>query len=420
MAPTSGTYADKVGSDSSVASIIIGMTAFAALGSTILYSYWTSYSYKSALIFASTCSALGNLLYASGLPYHSLTLVMMGRLMNGFGSARSINRRYIADSYSYSERTAASAAFVTASAAGMATGPALASILHLVTKDSSSVYWQPENAPGWLMFTAWVVFLVCLICKFEDPPRHQLKTESVGTRKNHMGSKEERRSLLESNDSVTVEELNNDDDDEAVPSCCNIPVIITLIVYMVLKMVLEAVLSSESNLTALYFGWKGNIMGVHLMLLALLILPVNFGVALLARSYFDRELIIGLLVAMLGGCVIIYQYQDSPEDYTLWQYLIGSAVLFVCASALEAPNMSLLSKVIPRRWSKGIFNVGLLATEAGTFGRVVGDTTLAAMARRGLDTMLNEAFGAFGAIVLAVIAACVVFYRNLEPLEKDD
>ena len=395
------------------------MTAFAALGSTILYSYWTSYSYKSALIFASTCSAIGNLLYASGLPYHSLTLVMMGRLMNGFGSARSINRRYIADSYSYSDRTAASAAFVTASAAGMATGPALASILHLVTEGSSSVYWQPENAPGWLMFIAWVVFLVCLICKFEDPPRHQLKAESVGTRENCMGSMEERRTLLGSNNTITGEELN-DNDDESAPLCCNIPVIITLIVYMVLKMVLEAVLSSESNLTALYFGWKGNIMGMHLMLLALLILPVNFGVALLARSYFDRELIIGLLVAMLGGCVIIYQYQDSPEDYTLWQYLIGSAVLFVCASALEAPNMSLLSKVIPRRWSTGIVNVGLLATEAGTFGRVVGDTTLAAMAHHGLDTMLNETFGAFGAIVLAMIVACVAFYRHLEPSEKDD
>jgi hypothetical protein len=416
VAPTAATYAGKVGSDSSVASIIIGMTAFAALGSTVLYSYWTSYSYKSALVFASTCSAIGNLLYASGLPFQSLNLVMIGRLMNGFGSARSINRRYIADSYSYSERTAASAAFVTASALGMATGPALASILHLATEDSDSVYWQAENAPGWLMFTVWVIFLICLIWKFEDPPRHQSAKGGAATSQNGQNGTSDENMTLLGNGSTD----DDDEDDDTVPLCCNIPVIITLMVYMVLKMVLEAVLSSESNLTALYFGWDGNIMGLHLTLLALLILPVNFGVTFLARSYFDRELIIALLVAMLGGCIIIYQYQDDSEDYTLSQYLIGSAVLFVCASALEAPNMSLLSKVIPRKWSKGIINVGLLATESGTLGRVIGDALLAAIASRGLDQMLNAAFGAFGAIILGVILICVVSYRHLEPKEKDE
>ena len=47
---------------------------------------------------------------------------MIGRFFNGFGSARSINRRFIADTFSRSERTAASAAFVTAGALGMAVG----------------------------------------------------------------------------------------------------------------------------------------------------------------------------------------------------------------------------------------------------------------------------------------------------------
>lgn len=118
------------------------------------------------------------------------------------------------------------------------------------------------------------------------------------------------------------------------------------------------------------------------------------------------------------GCLVIYQYQEV--DYTIWQYLIGSALLFVCASALEAPNMSLLSKAIPRKWSSGIINVGLLATESGTFGRVVGDVVLAAMASHGMETMLDEAFGAFAAIILASLILCLIFYRHLEPAEKDD
>ncbi len=43
-------------------------------------------------------------------------MVIVGRYLNGFGSARAINRRYIADTFSRRERTAASAAFVTAGA----------------------------------------------------------------------------------------------------------------------------------------------------------------------------------------------------------------------------------------------------------------------------------------------------------------
>ena len=171
VAPSSGHYAQRLGGNEAFAGLIIGMTPIAALASTVLYSWWTSYSYKAALIFASCCSILGNVLYALGLPCNSIYLLMIGRLLNGFGSARSINRRYIADSFSRDERTAASAAFVTAGALGMAAGPAIAAILEVVTSDDS-VYWSAENAPGWTMCVFWSIYLVVLILKFENPPRH--------------------------------------------------------------------------------------------------------------------------------------------------------------------------------------------------------------------------------------------------------
>jgi MFS family permease len=394
------------------------MTSVAALVSTLLYSWWTSYSYKAALIFASTCSVIGNLFYASGLPCHSLSIVMLGRLLNGFGSARCINRRYIADSYSQADRTAASAAFVTASALGMAMGPLLASFLHLVTVHSNSLYWQPENAPGWFMGVVWVLFLICLIWKFEDPPRSSSNTTATKKENEDLvqdGTIEEKKLLL------GTAKVQEGPDEPSTGLRCNVPVIITLLVYMVLKMALEAIISSEANLTALYFGWKGSIMGLHLAVLSLLILPVNFGIAYLARSYFDRELIIGLLVAMLLGCVVIYQYQSDIEDYTLAQYLIGSAILYCCASALEAPNMSLLSKVIPRTWSVGIVNVGLLATESGTLGRVIGDILLAAVGSYGLEDLLNRAFGAYAMVIVGTLLVTFASYDQLvEPPDSDD
>ena len=82
--------------------------------------------------------------------------------------------------------------------------------------------------------------------------------------------------------------------------------------------------------------------------------------------------------------------------------------------------MSLLSKVIPLQWRTGIVNVGLLATESGTLGRVIGDFILAALARHGLESLLDDSFGAFGAIILANLVACLLYYRHLEPVEKDD
>ena len=46
VAPTSGRYAKMLGGDEAMAGIIIGMTPIAALVSTVLYSWWTSHSYK--------------------------------------------------------------------------------------------------------------------------------------------------------------------------------------------------------------------------------------------------------------------------------------------------------------------------------------------------------------------------------------
>ena len=95
VAPTSGLYAKLLGFDPANAGIIIGMTPMAVILSSVLYSWWSSYSYKRALMFASVCCSVGNIVYALALPCNSLKMVLLGRLLTGFGSARVINRRYI-------------------------------------------------------------------------------------------------------------------------------------------------------------------------------------------------------------------------------------------------------------------------------------------------------------------------------------
>jgi hypothetical protein len=414
VAPTSGNYAKKLGDSEALASIIIGMTPIAALASTVLYSWWTSYSYKSALVFASTCSVLGNLCYGAGLPLDSITLVMLGRLLNGFGSARSINRRYIADTFSRSERTAASAAFVTAGALGMAAGPAIASALHVCTVNAlenprfSSLYWQAENSPGWFMALAWIVYLSCLWGYFTDPPKKPVLS-SV-----EMTSGEKKSLLPNGNDQSNTEYFSSTSDP---PIWRNIPVMITLAIYFALKLVSESILSAASILTRFYFDWDSGISGMYLAALGLLVLPANLGVAFLSRLYDDRELIIAMYMIMSLGCLSIIQY---TEVYRPTQYIASSVVLFISTNAIEGPNMSLLSKTIPKSWSKGVFNVGLLSTEAGTLGRAVGDVLLTSFGKGGLEHVLNRTFGSLSIMNFVILAVSVLVFEHLEPVEKDD
>ena len=418
VAPTSGHYAQQLGGSPALAGMIIGMTPVAALLSTLLYSWWTSHSYKHALCFASCCSCLGNILYALGLPYHSLSLVLWGRLLNGFGSARSINRRYIADAYAPRDRTAASATFVTAGALGMATGPAIASALHWTIWDTSNVWWQAENSIGWTMAIAWLVYFVTLVLYFENPPR---KEDGLGEQKRLLGSEHDKddenasyqmngdRALLSSRSTEPLE----------VPVWRNVPVLTTFWVYFVLKLVLECSLSSTSMLTHYYFGWDASAVGVYLAVLGLLVLPTNGVVVNLVTRYGweDRQWIVGLLVGITVGCVLLLQFSSV---YSWHHYVLGSVTIFLATNALEGPNMSLLSKTIPHSWRRGIFNVGLLATEAGTLGRAVGDVFLTVCGHQGLEYLLNRCFGALCGVSFVTTVLSMLLYSHLEPLEKDE
>ena len=83
----------------------------------------------------------------------------------------------------------------------------------------------------------------------------------------------------------------------------------------------------------------------------------------------------------------------------------------------------LLSKTIPKSLARGIFNAGLLATEAGTLGRVIGDFWLSGATFGGLDQMVNKTFEPMCVMVGVSICATVWRYSDLQPrfdLDDDD
>lgn len=84
------------------------------------------------------------------------------------GSARAVNRRYICDCVPLKLRMQASAGFVSASALGMACGPALSCLLQTNFKISKLTF-NEDTLPGWLMAVAWLVYLLWLWVSFREP-----------------------------------------------------------------------------------------------------------------------------------------------------------------------------------------------------------------------------------------------------------
>lgn len=99
------------------------------------------------------------------------------------GSARAVNRRYISDCVPTKLRMKASAGFVSASALGMACGPALAALLQTNFK-IFHITFNEDTLPGWIMALAWLMYLVWLWFSFKEPYNDE-KLNSTWKNSNH-------------------------------------------------------------------------------------------------------------------------------------------------------------------------------------------------------------------------------------------
>ena len=72
--PTSAVYIETLGGHKALAGLVIGCTPWAAMASTIMYSAWTSHSFKRPLLFSGFCLCIGNLLYGLALHFGSIEI----------------------------------------------------------------------------------------------------------------------------------------------------------------------------------------------------------------------------------------------------------------------------------------------------------------------------------------------------------
>ncbi|CAL5356077.1 unnamed protein product [Camellia sinensis] len=334
-------------------------------------------------------------------------ILLMGRIFCGLGSARAVNRRYISDCVPLKIRLQASAAFVSASALGMACGPALAGLLQTNFKIYKITFNQ-DTLPGWVMSVAWLFYLIWLWISFKEPSR---ETDQKHTPEGHNADQVE-NDALESGLAQPLlysSEANQQDEDddqecdgsEEAPEESRQPatslaaayrlltpsVKVQLLIYFMLKYAMEILLSESSVITTYYFNWSTGTVAIFLACLGLTVLPINIVVgSYISNMFEDRQILLASEIMVCLGILLSFQI---VIPYSVPQYVCSGLIMFVSAEVLEGVNLSLLSRVMSSRLSRGTYNGGLLSTEAGTIARVIADATITVAGYLGESRLLN-------------------------------
>ncbi|XP_073101877.1 SPX domain-containing membrane protein OsI_17046 isoform X2 [Elaeis guineensis] len=432
IVPTADDYSMSLGAAATVCGVIIGSMAVAQVFSSVYFSAWSNKSYFRPLVFSSIMLFMGNLLYALAYDLNSIAVLLIGRLLCGLGSARAVNRRYISDCVPLKIRLQASAGFVSASALGMACGPAIAGLLQTNFKLYLLTFNQ-NTLPGWVMAVAWIMYLFWLCISFKEPMHdteegHTALDADAGSMNNERLENGLLQPMLLSSGSKEKQDEDGDqdfDDSEEASEESRGPatsiasayrlltpsVKVQLLIYFMLKYAMEILLSESSVITTLYFSWSTSTVAIFLAILGLTVLPVNAIVgSYLTNMLEDRQILLASEIILLVGIILSFHV---TRPYSVPQYVCSALITFVSAEVLEGVNLSLLSRVMSSRLARGTYNGGLLSTEAGTLARVVADGTITLAGYLGEDRLLNVTLLPSLLICLASIIATFFTYNTL-------
>ncbi|XP_021717587.1 SPX domain-containing membrane protein At4g22990-like isoform X2 [Chenopodium quinoa] len=429
IVPTADSYSLSLGAAATVCGAVIGSMAVAQMFSSVYLSAWSNKSYKKPLVFSSVLLLVGNVLYALAYDLDSISVLLIGRVFCGLGSARAVNRRYISDCVPPKLRMKASAGFVTASALGMACGPALACLFQAKFKLFKLTF-NDDTLPGWFMALAWLVYLLCLCISFKEPPQPEcniVPQESNRGNRTHnamengleqplLKSSEEKQQDDDDEEGQDFDQCDEDSDESHKPATSIVAayrlltpsVKAQLLIYFMLKYAMEILLAESSVITGYYFMWSTQYVALFLACLGLTVLPVNVLVGNYISNMFEERQV--LLASEIIVCIGIVLSFKVGIPYTVPQYVISAVLTFVSAEVLEGVNLSLLSRVMSSRLARGTYNGGLLSTEAGTLARVVADGTITLAGLWGESKLLNlTLFPSLLICISSIIATCLTY-----------
>jgi len=413
--PTANEYASALGMWATLSGLLLAMTPLSSLLSSVIYSLWSNRSFKQPLVFCTIILVLGNLLYALALPFGSPALLFLARLIVGLGGNRAVNRRYIADFVTIDQKTFQSAIFVAVGSLGMTVGPGSQTLLNMINFSVFGLPVNPLTAPGWIMAILWFIFFFMTWLAFTEPIRKYAKSRDNDLLEPLLAIEEGDETIEDGMPAASSSFRSLKDPTKSVMDPSG--TVVCLWVYFVLKLVQEAFQTAAPLVTAHFFGWGDAAVGNMLAIIGLLVLPTNLAVGKLSQMIPDRVgQSISLFLLGLGSALT---FELNSSSFTVVQYLIGGFTLFISAQVLEGVNMGLLSKVMPKVMSKGLFNSGFLSTEAGTFGRVVGNVMISIAGAVAGEASVNNLVAIPSVVLVGFSLVCsYVFWDRLVPVAE--
>ena len=423
--PPGPDYLTHLGINESFLGVVMGVADLAAILSSFMYGVWTCNTYRTPLLFSSLACLLGCFMSAAAWAFSGHTgygVLLLSRFFVGLGCYRSANRRYIADFVSRKSRTAASSAFVAASSAGGAAGPLFAAIAAR-TRPATILGGVPWNgATGGLILLAglWIIFIVAASIFFEDPLRRPAP----------MG-------MSHGEDIYLTEDLSDSEqvnpDNSPGGASVNAPLLSktrtsrsyrTLVVCIgalfVLKMNQQTLLSVLPLMGYDFYGWSLATVGMFLSALSFGMLAFNAGLAYMSKFISDLPILCSSQSSLLLGTVAVFPFSSHTP---LALFIIGAIAVYGSTIVMEAVAMSILSKVIPRKLRRGTLNAGVIASLAGSLGRLVGNVSITALGAvfvsdGSLELIRALFISMFGAAGLS-LAALVASYGHVRAAVSD-
>ncbi|KAH9946588.1 MFS general substrate transporter, partial [Amylocystis lapponica] len=168
---SSSLYAEHLGGTQTFSGLVIGIpTVFSGLALLPLMKI-DQHGYKRPLHFACGSALLGNLLYSLAYRANWLYLILIGRIVSGFGfTFWMYAKRYCSDSriVGVRRRTTLAGWLVLGQGAGFTIGPFFGGLLYKVGFSNS--LFNGYTSPTWIMAGIWAVFWAVAAMFFEDVP----------------------------------------------------------------------------------------------------------------------------------------------------------------------------------------------------------------------------------------------------------
>ena len=206
----------------------------------------------------------------------------------------------------------------------------------------------------------------------------------------------------------------------------NVGIPVTLAVVVFVRISHEMLFTSCAIITNRYFQWNGSQACFMLGSLAAAILPVNYVVERISRSYDERTVIKrSVMITLIGLCLMVNYVSfvnlvihlrgifdraaDKghyyPYDWIIGaaQYICGFTIAYTGITALEPTTLSLMSKLAPSRPKSISINCGTVVTILSLAARSMGDVQILAV---GLSNRLINT-DIVNSLIVPLIIACL-------------